>query len=99
MAPPSRHDVRHAVLACCGAFSVYLALAIAITWPLALRLGTSVPHDLGDPVGFTWILWWNAHALPFTTDWLAAPFFYPSPGANVKSGSSESGFNLFYRRR
>jgi hypothetical protein len=83
MTPPPHHTVRRAVLACCGVFAAYLALSIAITWPLALRLGTAVPHDLGDPVGFTWILWWNAHALPFTTAWRNAPFFYPSPGAIV----------------
>lgn len=64
-------------------FLAYAALSAAITWPLALRLGTAVPHDLGDPVGFTWILWWNAQALPLTSAWLRAPIFYPSPGAIV----------------
>ena len=64
-------------------FLVYAALSVAVTWPLALGLGTAVPHDVGDPIGFTWILWWNAQALPLTSAWLRAPIFYPSPGAIV----------------
>jgi hypothetical protein len=56
-------------------FAAYAAIAIAITWPLVLRLGTAVPHDVGDPVGFTWILWWNAQTLPLTAAWLNAPIF------------------------
>jgi hypothetical protein len=40
-----------------------------------------VPHDPGDPVLNTWILWWNAHALPFTDRWWNAPIFVPLPGA------------------
>jgi hypothetical protein len=66
-----------------AAFLAYAALSVAITWPLVLRLGTAVPHDLGDPVGFTWVLWWNAQALPLSSAWLHAPIFYPSPGAIV----------------
>jgi hypothetical protein len=58
---------------------VYLILAIALTWPLAARLGVSLP-SLGDPQQQAWILAWNAHAL--LTDpahvW-QAPIFYPYP--------------------
>lgn len=64
-----------------GALMAYAALAVAITWPLALRVGSAVPHDMGDPVGFTWIFWWNAQHLPFTDAWQNPPIFYPSPGA------------------
>ena len=39
------------------------------------------PHDLGDPVLNTWILWWNTQAVPFTERWWSAPIFYPVPGA------------------
>ena len=45
------------------------------------RLGTRIAHDPGDPVLNTWILWWNAHAVPFTTGWWDAPIFYPMTGA------------------
>jgi hypothetical protein len=60
---------------------VYVALATAMTWPLLPWLGTVIPHDLGDPVAFVWVLWWNAQALPLTTAWLNPPIFHPVPGA------------------
>jgi len=62
------------------AFLVYCALTIALTYPLILQLGSVFPHDAGDPVLNTWILWWNAHAVPYTTSWWNAPFFYPVSG-------------------
>jgi hypothetical protein len=60
---------------------LFLALAVAWTWPLASRLSWRIPHDPGDPVLNTWILWWNTQALPFTSDWWSPPVFYPMPGA------------------
>src|SRR5256885_9455637 len=60
---------------------VYAVLTIAVTWPLAARLATVVPHDLGDPLLNTWILWWNAHAVPLTPRWWNAPMFWPAEGA------------------
>lgn len=36
---------RHAV-----AFLAYLALTVALTWPLVTLLGAAVPQDLGDPI-------------------------------------------------
>jgi hypothetical protein len=59
----------------------YLALAVAMTWPLVVRLGTVIPHDVGDPVAFVWVLWWNAQAVPLTAEWLNPPIFYPAAGA------------------
>ena len=41
---------------------------------------TAVPHDLGDPLLSTAILWWNAHVPPFTTRWWDGFAFYPAPG-------------------
>jgi hypothetical protein len=61
--------------------ATFLALAIAWTWPLATRLSLRIPHDPGDPLLNTWILWWNAQAVPFTAAWWNAPIFYPMPGA------------------
>lgn len=43
-------------------FAFYLALALAMTWPLATRVDTALA-DLGDPLVNTWILDWVAHAL------------------------------------
>ena len=63
------------------ACAVYAALTVAITWPVAARLRSALPHDAYDPALTTWILWWNAHAVPFTRGWWDAPFFWPMPGA------------------
>ena len=54
-------------------------LALAWLWPVPARLTSRVPHDLGDPLLNTWILWWNTQAIPFTERWWNAPFFYPAP--------------------
>lgn len=59
----------------------YAALTLVMTWPLALRLSSVLPHDLGDPILNTWILWWSAHALPLTASWWNAPMFWPLEGA------------------
>jgi len=63
------------------ALSAYATLAVAATWPLAARLNSAVPHDPGDPLFSTWILWWNAHVLPLTARWWDAPVFTPLGGA------------------
>jgi hypothetical protein len=42
---------------------LYSAIAVAMTWPLALGLTRDVPWDLGDPVLNIWILGRNADAL------------------------------------
>jgi hypothetical protein len=62
-------------------FAVYLLLAVALTYPLAARLGTAVPNDLGDPLLNVWILWWNATNIPLTSDWWNLPSFYPGTSA------------------
>lgn len=64
----------------CLAFALYLLLAIALTFPLVMRLGSDVPHDLGDPLLNTWIMWWNAQHLPLGGEWWNGPFFYPARG-------------------
>jgi hypothetical protein len=62
------------------AFALYSLLTVALTYPLVFELSTSLPHDLGDPLLNTWILWWNARQLPLTDAWWNAPSFYPAPG-------------------
>ena len=63
------------------ALSAYATLAVVVTWPLLFRLTSAVPHDIGDPLLNTWLLWWNAHVLPLTARWWDAPVFTPLGGA------------------
>lgn len=56
----------------------YTLLAIALTFPLCLRMGSAIVHDPGDPILNTWLLWWNAHHIPLTQSWWNAPIFYPT---------------------
>ena len=65
--------------------TVFLAVALAITWPLATVLGTEVAGDLGDPLLNCWIMMWTGgqvlrflrgdwHAL---ADYWNGNIFYP----------------------
>jgi hypothetical protein len=38
-------------------------IAIVMTWPLVLHLGTIVPRDIGDPLAIAWQPAWGGHAL------------------------------------
>lgn len=67
--------------------ALYLALAIATTWPLARGLGSAVPSDLGDPLLNAFILDWGLTHLTalaggdvsaFRSFW-HAPIFHPAP--------------------
>jgi F5/8 type C domain-containing protein len=68
----------HARAAHVLAFALYLLFAIVLTFPLAVRLATAVPNDLGDPLLNIWILWWNATHVPLTASWWNAPAFFPA---------------------
>jgi F5/8 type C domain len=57
-----------------------LILTVAYTWPLAAHLRSTVPHDRGDPLLVTWILWWSTKTMPLTERWWNAPAFYPASG-------------------
>jgi hypothetical protein len=63
--------------------AAYFALTIVFTWPLAARMSSGLPHDLGDPLLVTWILWWNAHVTPLTEAWWNAPFLWPTRGVTA----------------
>jgi hypothetical protein len=64
-----------------AAFAFFLAVAVAMTWPLAIRLANTVA-DPGDPLGNTWILKWVSHALLHSPlDLFQSPLYYPSRNA------------------
>jgi hypothetical protein len=67
------------------AFAAYTALTIAMMWPILAHLSSALPHDVVDPVLNTWILWWNAHAIPLTAEWRNAPMFWPMRGSLLLS--------------
>jgi hypothetical protein len=62
-------------------FLIFCALAVAWTWPLAARMSWRIPHDPGDPLLVTWMMWWNTQAVPLTAEWWDAPIFFPLRGA------------------
>src|SRR3979409_2624887 len=59
----------------------YAALTLLLFHGLFGRYSTAVPHDLGDPLLSTWILWWNAHHVPFVGAWWDGLSFYPGHGS------------------
>ncbi|HJQ37237.1 MAG TPA: hypothetical protein VKB93_08865 [Thermoanaerobaculia bacterium] len=59
-------------------FLAFLALAVALTWPLALHLDTAVA-DRGDPLLTAWILDWVCYSLTHAPLGLYdAPIYYPA---------------------
>lgn len=73
--PPTRQGGTAGVTTC--VIAAYFAIAIAITWPLALNLNR-VPADLGDPLMSIWLLWWNATVLPLSHTWWNGLAFFPA---------------------
>jgi hypothetical protein len=68
-----------------AAGSLYAAIAVAYTWPLAAHVGDRVPVDGHDPLLNSFLLWWNAHRVPLTDAWWNAPFFFPLGGTIAMS--------------
>jgi hypothetical protein len=64
-----------------GAVALYVGLTLLYAWPLLGSIGSALPSDIGDPGLNTWILWWNAHAMPLSARWWNAPIFFPVTGA------------------
>ena len=74
-APPHKALVLARELA---VFLLFLLLAVALTWPLAERLDTTV-SDLGDPLLNTWILDWDLWSVTHApTRMYQASMFFPS---------------------
>lgn len=60
-----------------GVFAFYLALAIAMTWPLARHLNTALA-DMGDPLVNMWIIDWVSHALTHAPwNLYQSPLYFP----------------------
>src|SRR6202795_3999690 len=78
MVSPSNHE-RGAG----SAFLIYLALTLAMTWPLARGLARDLPGDFGDPLCTSWVLAWDATHLGRGL-W-HANIFYPHPLALASS--------------
>jgi hypothetical protein len=73
----SRLNLRQAFLILVG----YALLTAAMTYPVVTHLTTHVPHDLGDPILSTVILWWNAHHMPFSAGFWDGSFYWPGTGS------------------
>jgi hypothetical protein len=61
-------------------FGTYLAISVAITWPLTRDMGSLIAGDPGDPVLNASILLWSATTPPFSSAWWNAPHYYPAQG-------------------
>jgi hypothetical protein len=57
--------------------SVYLALSVLWSWPLAIHITNRFTHDPGDPLLAPFLIWWNAHAFPLTAAYWNAPYYAP----------------------
>jgi hypothetical protein len=68
---------------------LFLALTLAVTWPLAARLGQAVPSDYGDPLYAAWAIAWVSQQiariargdLSAVTHFFDANQLHPEPGA------------------
>jgi hypothetical protein len=57
-----------------------LGLALLVTWPLVLHMGSRISPDLGDPVRTAWQVAWVGHAMLHSPGSLFdANAFYPHP--------------------
>jgi len=57
--------------------AVYLVIALAWSWPLPLHVTDRFVHDPGDPLLSAFLIWWNARAVPLTSTYWNAPFYWP----------------------
>src|SRR5262249_471508 len=60
---------------------LYTGLACVVTYPLVWHLSSAMPHDVGDPLLSTTLLWWNAHTTPLTARWWDGLWYWPAPGS------------------
>lgn len=58
--------------------AAFAAVAAALLFPLFSQFASSFPHDAGDPVLNSWILWHESRHLPLTQAWWNGPIFFPA---------------------
>jgi hypothetical protein len=57
---------------------VSILLTVVITWPMAIKVGSSVPAELNDPLQMAWEVAWIGHAILHQPgDFFQANNFYP----------------------
>jgi hypothetical protein len=76
----------------CPAWAVatagYAALAVALTWPLALHLGDRFPGQRPDDAyGHYWNLWWFKEAVLAGRNPYHTPLWYPPDGTDLYAGT------------
>jgi hypothetical protein len=60
-----------------AAAAAYAALTAAMFFPVLVNVFSRIAHDPGDPLLNTWLLWWNAIAVPFTVPWWNGLAYWP----------------------
>jgi hypothetical protein len=62
-----------------AALTLFAALALGWTWPLAARIGAAIPGEPGDNYSFVWNFWWmrRALAIPGVEFFRTTHLFYP----------------------
>lgn len=74
---PGREGIGRTILIECAVVLLFVALTVAMTWPLAAHLGSAV-SDPGDPLLNTWIMEWTWHSMTTRgADFWHAPIFHP----------------------
>lgn len=68
-----------------GAAVFYVAITVALAYPLLGGIGSLIAPDAGDPILNTWILWWSTQTVPLTASWWSAPIFHPMANAMALS--------------
>ena len=77
-APPSQAVARHHLVEVGAAGIGGVLLAVAMTWPLTLRIRSVISQDLGDPLFQAWQVAWIGHAvLHQPLDLFQANIFWP----------------------
>jgi hypothetical protein len=64
-----------------AAAGLYVALTVALLFPLWSHFGSAFPHDAGDPILNTWILWHGTRTVPLSQAWWSGPMFFPMADA------------------
>ena len=58
---------------------VFTCLTLVMTYPLVVKMGSHVPHDIGDPLLCSWILAWDIHKITSGVGgYWDANIFYPN---------------------